>query len=142
MAPRANPRATKTISVAQPKSRVQAEAATDRAVEQQKTVESDSWPRGSNGQPMMRVTMTAAELIPTGQFANVSIGPAQVTTFIDQARVLQEQESFFSDDERATLVQALNELAEIVEGEVVAVQRDLVLSSMQQQLAPNGGASS
>lgn len=86
--------------------------------------------------------MTAAELIPTGQFANVSIGPAQVTTFIDQARVLQEQESFFSDDERATLVQALNELAEIVEGEVVAVQRDLVLSSMQQQLAPNGGASS
>ena len=34
---------------------------------------------------------------------------------------------------------ALNQLAEIVEGDVVSVQRNLVMESIQEQLASNGG---
>lgn len=124
-----------TLAKPEEKSRAKAESAKQRANHQLDSIDSDSWPRGANGQPMMRVLMTASELIPTGQFANVSIGPAQITAFVDTQRVLEAEEPYFSVEERATLAQALNELAEIVEGDVVAVQRNLVLENLQETVA-------
>lgn len=94
-------------------------------------------PRGVNGQPMMRIVMTASELIPTGQYANVSIGPAQITAWVDQDRQLEDGQSYFDAQQKATIAQALNELAEIVEADVVAVQRNLVMESMQDQGSNN-----
>lgn len=128
------PRISNTIGKGDEKSRAKAQAAHQRAVEQRQTVDAESWPRGVNGQPMLKITMTAAELIPTGQYANVSVGPAQITAFIDQDRQVAGQ-SYFSAEQRAVMAQALNELAEIVEGDVVAVQRNLVMQSMQHQIA-------
>jgi hypothetical protein len=90
-------------------------------------------PCGSKGSPMIQAEMSAAELIPTGQYANVSVGPARLHFWIDPDRELKPGESYFSEEQRDTVTKALNEAAEMVEGDVIAVQRNLVLESMQQQ---------
>lgn len=133
---RTNPFTAKSVGKPDTGSRAKAKAAADRS-EQQVDLAAlpDGWPRGINGQPMMRILMTAAELIPTGQYANVSVGPAQITAFVDQDRQLAEGESYFDDQQKSTIAQALNELAEIVEGDVIAVQRNLVMESMQDQVS-------
>lgn len=133
-----NPFLSKSVGQGSEKSGQKAKHATERTNLQAQTVDSEAWPRGTNGKPMMKILMTASELIPTGQFANVSVGPCQITAFVDPERQLGDGDSYFSEQERATLAQALNELAEIVEGDVVAVQRNMVLESMQQQIASNG----
>lgn len=142
MATRANPRQAKTIGKPDQGSRAKAKAATERSQEHQQLVDSEAWPRGVDGHPMVKITMMASELIPTGQYANVSIGPAQITAFIDQDRVLKADDGetlpYFSEQQREAMAAALNELAEIVEGDVVAVQRNLVLENLQEQLAQNG----
>lgn len=127
-----NPFIAKTVGKPDQQSKQKAGAAMAQAEKVRSTADSDSWPRGVNGQPMMKITMTAAELIPTGQYANVSVGPAQITAFIDTER--SAGETYFSQEERETMAKALNELAEIVEGDVVAVQRNLVMESMQEQV--------
>jgi hypothetical protein len=129
-----NPFIAKSVGKPDQQSKQKAGNAMAQAEKVRATVDSDSWPRGTNGQPMMKITMTAAELIPTGQYANVSVGPAQVTAFIDTERSVGD-EGYFSSEERSTMAKALNELAEIVEGDVVAVQRNLVMESMQGQVA-------
>jgi hypothetical protein len=126
-----NPFIAKSIGEGGEKSRSKSDKAHERAKEDQKMVDSEAWPRSVSGQPMMKIVMTASELIPTGQYTNVSIGPAQITAFVDQSRDITA--GYFSQDERDTVAQALNELAEIVEGDVVAIQRNLVLESLQNQ---------
>lgn len=131
---RTSPFITNSMGRGDQGSRPKAKAAHERTAEMQRHADSDSWPRGASGQPMMKISMVASELIPTGQYANVSVGPAQITCFIDQTRALSNGETYFSDAERAVIAQSLNELAEIVEGDVVAVQRNLVMASMQEQI--------
>lgn len=111
-------------------SRAKAKAAHDRTEGQQPSPQ-EIVPLNVNGRPMHKISMCASELIPTGQYANVSIGPATVTAYVDPDRVVGEGESYFSDDEASTIVAAMNQLAEIVEVEVLAVQRNLVLESLQ-----------
>ena len=95
---------------------------------------------GANGRPLARIEFSASELIPTGQYANVSIGPARITAFIDLSRDNDDGEAYFSEGERANLVKAVNELAEMVERDVVAVQRNLVLESIQDQKSTDGNS--
>lgn len=132
-ADRTNPFLAKTSGKPDTKSRAKAQQAHDRA--KAHLPNEDEIPRGVSGQPMMKISMTASELIPTGQYANVSVGPAQITAWIDPARALDDN-PYFSEAERATIAQALNELAEIVEGDVVAVQRNIVMESLQDQVSP------
>lgn len=40
------------------------------------------WPRDIRGVPMIKVTCAAAELIPTVQYGNVTVGPVSVTRFV------------------------------------------------------------
>jgi vacuolar-type H+-ATPase subunit H len=138
--PRVNPRLAKTLGQQDQRSRSKAEQATERTNQQIETTDSEAWPRGVNGAPMVKILMTASELIPTGQYANVSVGPAQITAFVDPDRVTVDEDgreiAYFSEEQRGTLAKALNELAEIVESDVVAVQRNLVLESLQDS---NGG---
>jgi hypothetical protein len=111
--PRTNPFLTKTIGREDTKSRDKAEKAADRADQEIKRVQAEPLgqnvqaPLGSNGTPMIQVEMSAAELIPTGNYANVSIGPARMHFWVDPDKKL--------------------------EADVVAVQRNIVLESMQQQ---------
>lgn len=119
------------------KSRAKAEAAAERSATQQPDSD-QSWPRGIRGRPMAKAEFAASELIPTGQYANVAVGPARITVFVDLDRVIEDGDSYFSTQEQANLVKAINELAEMVERDVVAVQRNLVLESIQDQLSQNG----
>jgi len=139
MAEGTNPFLSKTIGQPDTQSRQKAEKAHERTKQVVETAETGDIPRGVNGQPMMKIVMTAAELIPTGQYANVSVGPVQITAWIDADRVLTSDESYFTDAQRATIAQALNELAEIAEADVVAVQRNLVMESLQGQVAAENG---
>jgi hypothetical protein len=114
-------------------SRPKAEAAEKRAKQQSEMVDAEAWPRGKSGRPMAKIEMAASELVPTGQYANVSIGPARITAFVDLDRDVNG--GYFTDTERETLTKALNELAEVVERDVISVQRSLVLESMQEQIS-------
>jgi hypothetical protein len=135
--PRENPftnsEQSKTIGKSDSKSGAKAKSSSEGAINQLKSVDSESWPRGEDGKPMAKLTMTAAELIPTGQYANASIGPAQITVFVDLSKA--GTDSYYSDAEKGVLAMALNELAEVVEADVVSVQRNLVLESMQSQVS-------
>jgi hypothetical protein len=127
--PRVNPKQAESLGQGQQKSRQKAETAFKTAVESNE-VASPGWPHNADGKPLVKITMTAAELIPTGDFANVSIGPAQITAFIDPDAV-----ETFDQDQKDTMARAINELAEIVESDVIAVQRNLVLESLQDQIS-------
>lgn len=118
-------------------SRAKAESASNRNAAQQPDSD-QSWPRGITGRPMAKIEFSASELIPTGQYANVAVGPARITAFVDLDLEGDPEDGIFSKRELQILAQASNELAETVEGNVVAVQRNLVLESLQEQLASNG----
>lgn len=109
-------------------SRTKAESAVRQADAQQTE---PIWPLTPRGRPMCRIEFSAAELIPTGDYANVSIGPARITAFVDLDRQVEDDEAYFSQSERANLVKAINELAEMVEGDVIAIQRNIVLEALQ-----------
>lgn len=136
---RTNPFITQTLGKGDKGTRSKAEKASEQANKEIKRAQdvplddSASWPRGASGTPMMKAEMSAAELIPTGQYANVSVGPARLHFLIDPDRELRDDEDYFTPAQRATIAKALNESAEIIESDVVAVQRNLVVESMQQQ---------
>lgn len=113
-----------TIGKSDTKSREKASNANRRAnaLASQET----TWPVNENGQPLAKLTMSAAELCPTGQYANVSIGPAQITIFVDPTKKDQ-----WENDELENVAKALNELAAVIEQDVVAVQRALVMQNLQ-----------
>jgi hypothetical protein len=77
--------------------------------------ESINWPLDDKGEPMAQISFTASELIPTGDYANVVVGPVTVTKFVPDQ----------------DLGDKLNELAETVEADCIAEQRGIVLSSIQ-----------
>lgn len=139
-APRTDPRQTATMGEADKGSRAKAENASARANDEIKRQEARpvrspvGWPVGSAGSPMIMAEISAAELVPTGQYANVSVGPARLHFLIDPDREIAEDESYFTSEQRAVMSQALNEAAEIVESDVIAVQRSLVLNSLQDQV--------
>ena len=136
--PRTNPRMAKNMGTPDTKSRAKAEASTKRANDQveQSAVDSDGWPRNAAGKPMAKIMMTASELVPTGQYANVAVGPCQITMFVDP-----DDPEILTDQQRANLAKGLNDLAEIVEADVVAVQRSLVHESLQEHVSSGNSES-
>ncbi len=48
-------------------------------------VQDHEWPRDAFGSPMVKISCAAAELIPTAQFANITVGPIVVTRFVIDA---------------------------------------------------------
>lgn len=141
MAERSNPFLQKTQGKGDKGSRQKADKAADQIDEEVKRISDDSqppdaggsWPVNANGVPLLKAEMSAAELIPTGQYANVTVGPCRIHFLIDPDRPLRDDEGYFTPQQRATIAAALNEAAELVESDVVAVQRNLVLEAMQQQ---------
>jgi len=113
----------KTIGNGDKKSRSKAEAAKERNQH-----EADGWPT-VEGRPLVKIQMQASEIIPTGQYANVAVGPAVITAFIDP-----HNEDGFSEDWKENVTKAVNQLAELVERDVIGVQRNLVLMSLQDQV--------
>jgi hypothetical protein len=79
------------------------------------SIQTVTWPVDEDGNPMAQISFTASELIPTGDYANVSVGPVTITKFV-------------KDED---LADKLNELAETVEADCISEQRALVLESLQ-----------
>lgn len=71
------------------------------------------------GLPLIEISVCASELIPTGEYANVTVGPVRMTKFIRDP---------LDDD---VLVEMINDMCELIEIGVVAEQRELVLQSLQ-----------
>jgi hypothetical protein len=115
---------SKTIGRAQPKSRAQADAAVARSDEVQPA--SEGWPLTPDGRPMAKLEMSASELLPTGQFANVSVGPGRLTLFIDP-----QEEGGIRQEEQDTIAKAMNQMSDLIQIDVIAVQRNLVLEGIQ-----------
>ena len=138
---RTNPFLSKSIGQSDAGSRKKADVAAGKADQEIKRVQeeplnvSNGVPVNANGTPLIGAEMSAAELVPTGQYANVSVGPARIHFWIDPDRELADDESYFSEAQRATIAKALNEAADLVEADVIAVQRSLVLESIQQQIS-------
>lgn len=42
----------------------------------------EAWARDQNGLPMVKIQVGAAELVPTVQYGNVTVGPVMVTRFV------------------------------------------------------------
>lgn len=77
-------------------------------------------PIGANGLPMVQIQASASELIPTGEYANVVVGPVTVVKWIEDP----------GDD----LADEVNDLCETIEADVISVQRTLVLESLQDEV--------
>lgn len=130
---RTSRRIARTAGTPEKQSRQKAEAAKDRSNEVNKTgdpTEQTAVPLTADGRPMVRILATSAELIPTGQFANVSVGPAQIIAYIDPRNPKP-----FTDEELENIAKAVNVLSELVEVDVVGVQRTLVLENLQENVS-------
>lgn len=96
------------------RSRAKAPNKTERRGERQQ-IESIHWPVDEDGQPMAQISFCASELIPTGDYANVVVGPVQVTKFVKDENLAEQ----------------MNALAEMVESDCISEQRELVLGQIQ-----------
>lgn len=105
----------------QGKSRPKATNGTARRDEDVRTERQGGIPIGSNGLPMIEISFTASDLFPTGDYANVVVGPATATRWIED-----------TDPESTDHISSgLNKLAEAVEIDVIAEQREIVLTNLQ-----------
>lgn len=77
------------------------------------------YPVDSNGNPMITITCAAAELIPTVQYGNVTVGPIVATVSIPK------DFKGFNNEEKASIKKAIKEVQSICE-EAVAEDRQSV----------------
>lgn len=125
MPPKAKPKAAKKAPAkpvkAAPKKTAPAKSGEAKERSRRSTAEtidaSGPIPIGANGLPMIQIQVTASELIPTGEYANVVVGPVTVVKWIE--------------DPGDGLADEINDLCEIIEADVISVQRTLVLDSLQ-----------
>lgn len=73
-------------------------------------------PVDSNGVPLVRIGFAAQELIPTGKFANITVGPAHA-------------EKYVPDGSQEDLAKAIHELAKPVEW-ALGHRRDEILKEI------------
>lgn len=91
-----------------------------QSVDRRKVDATGSWPVDPDtGLPLVQISFTASELIPTAEYANVVVGPVTVTKFIIDPE---------DDDD---LAEQLNDLAEVVENKCISEQREIVMESLQ-----------
>ena len=78
----------------------------------------DGWPVDAEGNPLVKISFATAELVPTGNFANVTVGPAQATKFVAVA-------------DKESLAREISDLAEPVEW-ALGHRRDQILKELSE----------
>jgi hypothetical protein len=111
--------AKKAVKKSPAKAPVKRGAAVARKGDRRGVDMSGSWRVDADGVPLLQISFTASELIPTGDYANVTVGPVTVTKFIADP------------DDDDTLAEELNNLAEVVEAKCISEQREIVMESLQ-----------
>lgn len=123
-----------SIAQEEPKSRQKAKVAADRGKQQADLAERSATEAGppmtSDGRPLSKITVAGAELIPHGQFANISCGPAMFEIWVDPL-----DEEPVSDELAAGLAKAANKVFDALYGDVLSVQRALIQQAIEQQAA-------
>lgn len=89
--------------------------------EQTNVVGDHDWPRDAFGMPLVKISASAAELVPTVQYGNVTVGPVVVTRFCQGSTIEQ-------------IKAATAETQKIVE-EAVASDRETVHALMRSRAA-------
>lgn len=97
---------------------------TDKNNKSSQRVQSVNWPVDEDGVPMAQISFTASDLIPTGKFANVTVGPCTITKFV-------------RDGDGDHLAAELNDLADTVEVKVLSEQREIVHAGLKAGNAPD-----
>lgn len=118
---RTSPAQTKTLGRAEKGSRAKAESAQKRTESQ---AGDSSWPMTADGEPMAKIEFCVSELIPTGNYANVTIGPYRVTMFVDPDQSEIDEAALDNISNQA------NQLAQSSFADVMGVQRALVFESL------------
>lgn len=77
------------------------------------------WPRDELGWPMVKITAAAAELVPTVQYGNVTVGPVTVTGF---ERLLRDDKGVFDEDD---LVKKINRFQAVCERAVAEERKSI-----------------
>ena len=71
-----------------------AEVKLSREQAEKTNVVDHDWPRDAFNSPMTKISVAATELVPTRQYANVTIGPVVITRFVidtgDDAKLAEE----------------------------------------------------
>jgi hypothetical protein len=83
------------------------------------------WPVDEHGDPMVRISMQAMELVGLKEFSNITVGPARAETFVSR-----NTKNPFSEAQLKNIASAMNQLAELVEVDVVAEQREVALNTI------------
>lgn len=89
-------------------------------------INTPAWPRDENGEPMLQIYVQARDHVGLENFSNVTVGPSGATAFIRKG----QDTVFADDDERHAFVNCLNELSALVEVDVIANQRDIMLNAI------------
>lgn len=74
---------------------------------------------------MVQITFQASELIGLKDYSNITVGPANITTFVPKG-----QPYAFTDDEAKAVTKAVNQVAQILEEDVIAEQRGIALGTI------------
>jgi hypothetical protein len=98
----------------------QQRATLDR-VEKTGATDDHDWPRDAFGTPLLRVSVSQSELIPTAQYANVTLGPVQIVGFIQ-------------DGPDEAVKEQLKRLRRICD-ELIAEDRQTLYAELQQRAA-------
>lgn len=131
--PRVTKETAESIGNADEKSRQKAKAAAERsqAVMDQAVASGEGKiPLTGDGRPMARILVGGAELIPHGQYANISCGPAVFELWVDPLA-----DKPVSEEVKAGLAQAANEMFDALYADVLSVQRALIQTSIEEQAA-------
>lgn len=131
--PRVPRPASPSIAKEEPKSRQKAAVATKTGEQQQALAERSagltvSPPLTADGRPLAKITVAGAELIPHGQFANISCGPAMFEIWVDPL-----DEEPVSNEVADGLAKAANKVFDALYGDVLSVQRALIQKSIEEQ---------
>jgi hypothetical protein len=90
------------------------------------------WPRDLRNKPMIKITCAAAELIPTVQYGNVTVGPVTVTRFV---RDLGDENELEPED----LLKQINDVQTVCE-RAVAEERQSIQALMRSRIERSAAA--
>ncbi len=116
---RTSPEVSTTISSESTKSRQKANATAKR---NEPHIEN---PLVIDGKRYVEVSFAAAELIPHGDWANISLGPAYIKMLVDP-----DDPNGIPQEQRENIARAVNEVAETVMGDILGLQRNIVLEAL------------
>lgn len=89
------------------------------------TLEASNWPLDAQGDPLVEVAFQAHELIGLPEFSNVTVGPATVRTLVSM-----NKPNPFTEQQLRNIASAVNQIAEVVEVDIVAHQRGIALATL------------